>query len=199
MRNALGPRGLSLLWFALLVGCGSDAKLNVNNAIPAAVILSHSTGEGVREGDMLTLLGSVTDANHAAEELTATWFADGMTACEGSTPEDDGTTTCEIAVPAGDEIAVQLEVRDPKGASGSASVNLVINETEAPFVDLLAPEDGSVFFLGEAIAFEATVTDGEDEPGDLTVWFESSVDGRIEIDTTVTSTGELAGALDCRQ
>ncbi len=196
MRNALGPMGSSLLWFALLVGCSSDAKLNVNNAIPAAVILSHASGDGVREGEVLTLVGSVTDANHAAEDLTATWSADGVTACEGSTPEDDGTTTCEVTVPAGDELAVQLEVRDPKGASGSASVGLVITETEAPFVDLLAPEDGSVFFLGEAIAFEATVTDGEDEPGDLTVWFESSVDGRIEIDTGVSSAGRVAGVVD---
>ena len=196
MRDALGPMGSSLLWFALLVGCSSDSKLNVNNAIPAAVILSHASGDGVREGEVLTLVGSVTDANHAAEDLIATWSADGVTACEGSTPEDDGTTTCEVTVPAGDELAVQLEVRDPKGASGSASVDLVITETEAPFVDLLAPEDGSVFFLGEAIAFEATVTDGEDEPGDLTVWFESSLDGRIEIASTITSAGELAGALD---
>ncbi len=80
MRDALGPMGSSLLWFALLVGCRFDAKLNVNNAIPAAVILSHASGDGVREGEVLTLVGSVTDANHAAEDLTATWSADGVTA-----------------------------------------------------------------------------------------------------------------------
>ena len=84
MRNALGPMGSSLLWFALLVGCSSDAKLNVNNAIPAAVILSHASGDGVREGEVLTLVGSVTDAYHAAEDLTATWSAEGVTACEGT-------------------------------------------------------------------------------------------------------------------
>ena len=161
---------MGLVGLVLLVGCSSDAKLNVNNSIPAAVILSHASGDGVREGEVLTLVGSVTDANHAAEDLTATWSADGVTACEGSTPEDDGTTICEVTVPAGAELSVQLEVRDPKGASGSASVDLVITETEAPFVDLLAPEDGSVFLLSEGIAFETTVTDGEDEPDDLTIF-----------------------------
>jgi hypothetical protein len=32
------------------------------------------------------LVGSVTDANHAAEDLTATWSADGVTACEVAVP-----------------------------------------------------------------------------------------------------------------
>ncbi len=47
------------------------------------------------------VVGSVTEATHAAEDLTATWSTDGVTACEGTAPSADGTTTCEAAVPAG--------------------------------------------------------------------------------------------------
>jgi hypothetical protein len=47
------------------------------------------------------VVGSVTDSNHAAEELTATQSADCVTACEGTAPSADGTTPCEVAVPAG--------------------------------------------------------------------------------------------------
>ena len=196
MRDVLGLMGSSLLCLGLLAGCSSDEKLTIHNSLPEAAIISHSTGDAVGEGATVVLVGAVSDTNDDTSSLRATWYVDGVTQCEAAAPADDGTTNCEFTVGTGEDTEVRLDVRDPAGASGMDTISLVIDATDAPEVDLVAPDDGSVFLLGEPIVFEATVTDSEDEPGDLMVWFESSVDGRIEIVSSITSAGELAGVLE---
>ena len=52
------------------VAC-QESGVKVVNAAPEAYITSHATGDSVREGDTETLLGQVSDTDHALSELTA--------------------------------------------------------------------------------------------------------------------------------
>ncbi len=192
MRIYDGP----LLACALSFGCSSDEKLSVHNSLPEAAIISHSTGDTVVEGTTVMLVGAASDTNDVISSLVAAWYVDGVSLCEGAAPDVDGTTSCELTVAAGEDTEVRLEVRDPDGASGVDTISLVIAATGAPVVDLVTPEDGGVFIVGDGVAFEATVSDGEDEPAALTVWFESSLDGRIDSPTGVSSEGRMGGVLE---
>ena len=118
------------------LGCSSEDKLSVRNAIPVALITSHSGEEAVREGDLLTVIGAVSDDTDAPSTLSVTWYSGDAAVCEPSPPLDDGITICEVEVPAGDELKIRLEVRDPKNALGEHTVTLEITENQAPEVTL---------------------------------------------------------------
>ena len=177
------------------LGCTSEDKLSVRNAIPLALITSHTTADGVREGDVLTVIGTVSDDTDAPDTLSVTWYSGDVVACEPAPPQDDGITICEVAVPAGEELKIRLEVRDPKNALGEDTVTLPITENQAPEVALSAPTSEATFVVGELIEFVALVTDTEDDPEELTLWFESSLDGRIDVSVIPTSDGEVTGSI----
>ena len=91
------------MWSCVLVagfGCSDTSLKTVNNA-PTALITSHSDGAEVLETEVLRLIGRVSDTDHHAEDLTATWYINGEAVCPDQTPLDDGTTVCESTVSGG--------------------------------------------------------------------------------------------------
>ena len=177
------------------LGCTSEDKLSVRNAIPVALITSHSTGGGVREGDTIGVIGAVSDDTDPPGTLSVTWYSGDTVACAPEPPLDDGITMCEMEVPAGEELKIRVEVRDPKNALGENTVILEITENEAPEVTLSSPSPEDSYVVGDLIEFVATVTDLEDSPEELSLWFESSLDGIIDVTVTPTSDGEVAGSI----
>ncbi len=183
------------MWLTLTWACGSEDKLSVDNAFPVANITSPSGDEPAHEDEILNLIGTVSDDTDAASDLTVVWFADDAEACEPSIPLEDGTTTCDLPVPGGETLDIRLEVRDPSNALGVDNLRLSITETDDPQVTLIEPPFDQVFEQDEPIPFRATVTDTEDAPGDLQIWFKSNLDGRIDVDTEPTSDGEIEGQI----
>jgi hypothetical protein len=183
---------LILLSLATLVACSSDDKLTVNNASPVALITSHSTGDTVREGSTATFMGSTTDTTDEAESLTVTWFQGETEACAPTTPLEDGTTSCEITFSSTETLSVRLEVRDPKNATGEDSVQIDVTQTGAPITELTI--SGEDFLIDAPISFTGTVSDEEDAAEALEVWLESSVDGRLDMEITPSSSGDVAGS-----
>ena len=51
-----------------------------------------------------------------------------------------------------------------------------------PGVEITSPEDGELFDLGEPVRFEGLVVDSQDDPNELTISWESSVDGPLDDD-----------------
>jgi len=174
-----------------LTGC-TDTSVGRHNAAPDASITSHADGDEVYEGYNVTLRGSASDADNINTDLIATWFVGGEEACTG-TPEADGTTVCEVTIEVGDE-DVLIEVKDIEGAAGSASVTLAIINTSTPVVEIISPVVDGVFYSDHLVEFAGIVADEEDEVGDLTVWWESSIgDDLSEIDTSPNADGEITG------
>jgi len=87
------------------------------------------------------------------EPITYSWaFGDGGTSTAANpshTYAGNGTYTAT------------LTVRDPHGATGSASVRISVGNT-APTVTLSRPVDGQLFSFGDTVPFQITVTDPED-------------------------------------
>jgi hypothetical protein len=180
---------------AVVLACRSDDKISVDNAVPVAVITSHTGDEPVRGDAEEGFVGSVSDDTDDADSLLVTWLVDDAIVCESAAPLEDGTTTCTISVPAAESIDVRLEVRDPANALGTDALTLNIDQTHAPEVQLDEPTGMNEYYAEEPIPFSATVTDAEDEPGDLVVWFETSLAGRVDLGGRPDSSGNIAGSL----
>ena len=82
--------------FLTLTACGSDKGITVFNPSPKAEISSHSDGDEVLEGMVITFEGNVTDANHQAEELTVIWKSGTDILCESAVANSDGSTLCDL-------------------------------------------------------------------------------------------------------
>ncbi len=67
-------RGLSLVGFTFLLTACSDASLKTFNAEPKATINSHADDSEVNEGEEAEVFGKVSDTDHEATELEATWY-----------------------------------------------------------------------------------------------------------------------------
>lgn len=87
---------------------------------------------------------------------------------------------------------ITLSATDSDGASGSASINLTIND--GPLAAIDNPPNASVYLEGTEIVFAGSAIDAED--GELTgeslVWT-SDIDGQIGTGTSLSSDGLSAG------
>ena len=192
-------RFLTPLVSLIALGC-SDGGLTKYNSAPEATILSPSDGDVVEAGTAQNLRGPVGDPNHALDELTVTWLIDGEVSCTDSAPNEFGDVVCE-AVFAENGGEIQLEVKDPEGASAVDRITLTVeppDDTEAPMAELTSPTADGVYYSDQSIAFQGSVSDAEDAAEDLQVRIETDALGDLGLDVTVTSEGvvEAFGTLE---
>ncbi len=179
-----------------LLACSGEDKLTANNTHPEAVITSHGAGDTVREGSEVTFSGSGSDKEDGPDRLLTSWLIDGEISCESAAPESDGRTSCTVAIPEAEALEVRLEVRDSGNALTADERTLEIKATDEPVVEITAPDDPVSATAGESISFSAIVSDEEDAPEDLILWWESSEDGVIEIPDRPDSSGLVTGQLN---
>lgn len=176
-----------------LVACRSDEGIKKFNSTPQANITSHSDNDDVLEGYPVTFWGSGSDSNHSAEELSATWYSGSTVICELAPLASDGTTTCEYDITI-DDSEIILVVKDLENATGEASVALEVTPTAAPTAQIISPLANGVFYADQKITFEGLVADEEDSAEELTVVWNSDIDGDLEVANAPTNTGEVDGA-----
>ena len=190
------PRLLSqttlLALVAIVTGC-PDQSLTAFNADPSATITSPDDGSEVQEGFPVSLRGRVSDPDHSADSLVATWYLGDEIICPETAADWDGATSCEMVLDDEDDL-VTLEVKDPQGAAGADSISLVVVPTDAPDAEIISPEAGGVYYSDRLITFEGTVSDNEDAPTDLTAWWESSIDGELDVDAEPDTSGGVLGS-----
>lgn len=174
-----------------LVAC-SDNSVTKTNAAPEATVTFPSDGAEVVEGSAVDLRGSAADPDDAASDLMAAWYRGADAICPPSAPEPDGTTTCTTTATEGAD-AITLEVRDPDGAVATAAITLNGTTDTPPTVEIVAPTEGSRWYSDRLVTLEGLVTDDHDEASALTLTWESSQDGLLDVTLTVDSDGSVSG------
>ncbi len=177
----------------VLAGCGGDTTITKRNDAPTAAIGDPTDGTSAREGDTLTLRGTVTDADDGAGDLLATWFSGADVLCEAAPIAEDGATDCEVVVGL-DDAVILLEGRDPDNATGIASIELEILPTGVPSVDIYTPDGTGRLYADHAVTFSAAVADTEDDPTALAVAWTDETDAAVDIDAAADADGSLAGS-----
>ena len=169
----------------------TEQSVQAKNASPTAQITSHEDGAEALEGYLTLVRGTVSDPDNDPLNLTALWYLGPDEVCR-STPDADGITSCEIAMD--NTGTITLEVRDPQDAAGVDSVTFNVTPTEAPTAEIHLPVTETVLFSDAPVSLEATVSDAEDNPETLSVWWESSLDGLLPVEGTPDSVGLLSGS-----
>ncbi|WDZ84724.1 lectin [Micromonospora cathayae] len=127
-----------------------------NNRAPTAVATADRTSG---QAPLTVNFSSAGSSDPEGGALSYSWaFGDGTT----STAANPSKTFT-----ANGTYNVTLTVRDPQGATGTASVQIGVGNT-APTVTINGPVNGTLFSYGETVPFSITVTDPEDGTIDCT-------------------------------
>ncbi len=183
---------LPVAFFPLVLCACQDNGVTAFNAEPQAEITSHEDGAEVYEGYTEGFRGSVTDPDHPAEDLVAIWYLDEEEVCAAAPPEGDATTSCVITFGAEDSKVI-LEVRDPENTAASDVVQVTVLPTQAPEAVVSTPVEDEVYDSDQEITFSGQVSDGEDNAEDLVAWWESDLDGVLDVEATPNADGEVLG------
>ncbi len=183
----------SVLLPILLFACRSEKNINTYNAAPTALISSHQDGDALYEGFAVEVRGQVTDSNHSADLLQVAWFYEDEEICGWAPPDAGGGTFCDLIPIIGSD-TIRLEVRDPQGSGGVSTVTVSIEQTEAPVAQILSPSEGDVFYADQKILFEGQVSDLEDPIDSLSIEWSSDIDGVLNSELTLSSSGEISTA-----
>ena len=179
----------------LVVGCSNEKTIAPpGNQDPEAQITRPFVGEVVRNGAFFVASGQVSDPDHDAEMLTVRWVMKSEERCGPLTPDAEGNTTCELSF-GWDRESLTLIVTDPEGAEGNDTVDVVVEEAEAPTVTITSPDDGAEYRTSELIYFTAEVSDGEDRPEGIGLVWQSDQQGVLDMNDTVSSDGRVEGSI----
>ena len=182
-----------VLFVFFLLSCNSDKGITVFNPNPEAEISSHLDGDEVLEGYVTTFMGNVSDANHSADQLTATWKSGLDILCAPTVANLDGTSVCE-AVLTPDDRQITLEVKDADNAPGQDTISISVVPSAKPTADIITPESGGVYYSDQMITFEGLLADEEDDADLLVAFWQSSRDGELtEVDAIPQSDGSILG------
>jgi hypothetical protein len=152
------------------------------------------SSQEIKDGTLFQALGTVEDTNHSMDTLLVTWAVGSEQKCGPMAPDTEGNTQCDVSF-GWDRTTISLTVEDPEGALGQDTVVINLIEATSPVVEITAPANSSSFRTNELIYFSATVTDGEDEPEALGMVWESSEQGLLDMNDTITSDGTVEGSI----
>ena len=179
-----------LLWLPCLVACASEEAVKVYNNTPTVTIVSHSGSEVFQDGYEINFQAQVQDDNHENSSLEVVWSTGVRTLCPPSPPTADGISQCRVALEEGESV-VRVQVTDPEDAASIAEINISVEATFAPTVDILSPTAQGLYYSDQLMLFSAQIADNEDASSDLTYEWESSLDGVLSTTATPNEDGLL--------
>lgn len=184
----------SLLSLVLLAACSSsdtDTETEDSGLGPQASITSPSDGASFQEEREFTLQGLITPGSDSLSQLTAAWTASGEELCPPSAPNDEGVTSCTASLAAG-QFEIQLRATDSDGRTDTDRILVVVQQTGAPEVTILAPQSSDGPFYSDApIAFLGRVIDDIDTHDLLSGSWASDLDGDLGDPQAPDEAGEL--------
>ena len=154
------------LLFILSACTRSEEAVKVHNSAPTIVITSHSDGETFQDGYNVLFLAQVQDDNHETASLNVGWYSDIRTLCPEQAPTFDGISQCDIALEEGESV-VRVQVTDPENSAAIASIDVEVEATFSPTVEIISPQAQGLYYADQHILFSATIQDSEDPASDL--------------------------------
>ena len=181
---------LHLLWLPYVFACASEEAVKVYNSTPTVTITSHSETGEFQDGYTVNFQAQVQDDNHEKTSLEVVWSSNTRTLCPASPPTADGVSQCQVALEEGESL-VRVQVTDPEGAAAIAELNVTVEPTFAPTVEILSPTVQGLYYSDQLILLSAQIADNEDASSELSYEWESSLDGVLTTTATPNEDGLL--------
>lgn len=172
-------------------GARSDAQITVEVLVPnTAPACGFSTPEDqavLEEGAALLVSGEVSDDQSSPPELSVQVSSSLDGVLGEVVPTTGGDFTLSVDDLSGGTHVLTLRVEDPEGAlcTEARSVHVV----QAPALTLVAPAEGAVVDLGDAVTLEALVVDPDGAVSEAQVSWSSDLDGTLGL-SMPSSAGE---------
>ena len=177
-------------------GLASIAVSVEETAAPTAEIISPSPSDTYYSDQLILFSALIQDAEDDPADLTYTWTSslDGELPITVQ-PESNGEVQQYLGLSPGQH-AITLSVTDSSNKTTNETVAIIVGgENQAPNCSIDTPLDGTVYTLGQAIAFSGTAVDPDISNTDLLVRWTSSIDGLFN-ETTANTDGSLAYVYD---
>ena len=184
-----------LLLSLIAAGC-SDQAVNANNTPPTATIEQPSVGTEVLEGSEVTFSGTAQDQTTSEVDLGVTWSSSLDGELLVGAPDAEGVTTFATSSLSPGTHTITLAVRDGDGASGQATVDLVVTPDAAPTISIVEPTASGVYYADLPVTLQANANDAENLPADLRVSWAIEDGDTLESDLTPDSSGLSTSATD---
>ncbi len=190
------PTMTRLLPLLVLLGCTGDIKLDAIEVPPTVEIQSPGDGTVFARPGEIPLQGRVRDADGTHDDLLVTWQVDGVSACAGVEPDQDGDVSCAATVPSG-SVVISLRASDPDGGEAEDTITIEVGEDRPPTIDWSLPAIDTELHVDTPFALSALVTDDLDAADAITLdWSSSrSEDDLSALPSSPDSSGSVAGFL----
>ena len=150
------------------------------NSAPTCSITAPESGAAGPEGETVMFEGTASDVDVPANWLAVTWSSDKDGPIGESTPDSSGSVLFPFDGLSVNTHVITMTVTDEMGADCAA--NSVYAVGTPPVLTVTAPADGATLNHSDAVVFEATLTDNEDLPNEVTLSWESDLDGVFSTD-----------------
>ena len=175
-------------------GAGGRAEIDVvivPTQAPEVEILAPTQNGNQYSNELILFSAQISDNEDLPADLTAVWTSsvDGDLPVD-TTPDSEGMISDYGYLTEGQHV-IELSVTDSSGKMTKEQIILQVgSENTAPQCELLLPESGSSVVVGEGVLFEGQATDVNVSSDQLSVSFESDVDGVLG-SGTINSAGEV--------
>jgi hypothetical protein len=163
------------------------------NSNPTCAITAPVTGSAGAEGELLTFSGVAEDVDVDSDWLTVVWTSDKDGPIGTSTPNSSGTVTFPYSDLTANTHVITMTVSDEIGATCSADTVFTVGTV--PVLSVTAPADGEILNHSDAVVFEATVEDNEDLANEVSLSWESDIDGVFSTEGS-DSSGAVTVSID---
>lgn len=171
----------------LFTACQDDPKAPIN--IPPGIeILSHQEGDRVVLGATEIFIAEVSDSDDIIEEVYVQWMSGETVLCPFELVDSQGGVSCELQLPIG-STGITALAQDPDGGQGMVTLDLDVVNPQDPIVEITAPLSNTKLYSDVAIAFEGVLSDSVVTPQELSVNWNSSLDGDFTGESTPATDG----------
>lgn len=186
--------GTHVIRFVVTDTGGSESEVVFNldvgpaNTAPSCIIVSPEDLSAAAAGSEVVVEGLVSDDDLPVDELVVTIESDIDGRLHDGPATSDGDVRLVIDALSTATHTLLLTASDELGAGCSASVIYTVDDP--PQIGIVSPSDGEVVNEQDEVTFSATVMDYEDAPADVSLVWNSDLDGELSTEPAESS-GEV--------
>ena len=180
-------------------GAATISSINISvleTEAPTIELISPTLDASYYSDQLIQFAAIIDDAEDAASDLNFIWESNvdgelGLT----DIPDSDGSISGYTYLSEGQH-AISLRVEDTTGKVRTEDVAIAVGGPNSePLCEIMAPESGSGFVVGQNVTFSGVASDDDINNGLLSIAWESDIDGLLN-DTAANSAGEIAFVYD---
>ena len=137
------------------------------NSIPLCEIIAPLSGSAGIEGDMVEFLATASDVDIDANLLTVIWSSDKDGEIGSSIPTSVGDISLYYDGLSANRHTITMQVSDELGETCTQAIDYAVGTP--PEITIDSPLDGDVINDDSLINFTTTVSDGQDQPNEITL------------------------------